>query len=58
MLRNSPAGGPVPATKVNTDAKPATPRYANTDEMAAEFGDYRVNTDTRKLCDSNDSSSY
>jgi hypothetical protein len=43
-------------TQLNTNheevASGPVERYANTDEMRAEFGDYRVNRDTCNLSDS------
>lgn len=35
---------------VNSDA--GVPRYASTDEMRSEFGDYRVSDNTENLSDS------
>lgn len=46
--------GPSEATKM-IETEPVNtvkPRYANTDEMVAEFGDYRVNNETNTLSDS------
>lgn len=47
MAANAPVEATAPAA-----------RYNSTDEMRAEFGDYRVNTNTDKLCDTSSKGEY
>lgn len=50
-LHGSPMPGVTnPGGNESTDFS-STPRYASTDEMRSEFGDYRVNLETDNLTD-------